>query len=158
MSIAIACLMMRQYLELKFVCILYSHHDVWKKYGLTYLDPDKHWPCRKYPMELDLTTWTTSRKKQQVPWAPLLGNNNLCPNDRWLKKRLDTTLNHMTIVPVGKKGDTDCCFIDGPIKSKQETIFSILVQGNMSCYVNNFGLIFVSNAGKIFVPNQIFMD
>ncbi len=107
-TLANAYMMMQRYCELKCTRVPYSHHDFQEKVGLAYLDPNKHWPCRKSPPKLLAISHKTPKSKQQIPWAPRLDNNALCPDTGQLKNRLDTTLNHMPIVPLGKKGDANC--------------------------------------------------
>ncbi len=107
-TLANAYMMMWRYCELKCTHVPYSHHDFHEKVGLAYLDPNKHWPRRKSPPELLAIAHKTPKSKQQIPRAPRLDNNALCPDNGRLKNRLDTTLNHMPIVPPGKKGDANC--------------------------------------------------
>ncbi len=108
-TVANSYMMMRRCCELKCVRVPYSHHDFHEKCGLGYLDLKKYWPCRK-----SLTICnkpdniTPPRKKPPVPRAPWFDEAALCPDNGRIKKRLDSTLNHMPTTPLGAKGNVNC--------------------------------------------------
>ena len=87
----------KRYCELKGVPVQWSHHDWIEAIGYAHLDPDEDWPRRKSPSESPMTT-TSSASKTRVP---KIDSKALSPTRGRMKVRLDTSVNHMPVVPRG---------------------------------------------------------
>ena len=94
----------KRYCELKGVPVLWSHHAWNEAIGYSHLDPDEDWPRKKSPPETPKSTTSSDSKKR----APKIDNKALSPTRGRMKVRLDTSRNHMPVVPRGKPHSNVC--------------------------------------------------
>ena len=94
----------KQYCKLKGVTVQWSHHDWNEAIGHAHLDPDEDWPRKKSPPETPKSTTSTVSKKR----APKIDIMALSPTQGLMKVRLNTSMNHMPVVPRGKHFNNVC--------------------------------------------------
>ena len=94
----------KRYCELKGVPVKWSHHDWNEAIGYAHLDPGEDWPRKKSCPETAMSTTSSASKKR----APKMDSKALSPTRGRMKVRLDTSVNHMPVVPRGERFNNVC--------------------------------------------------
>ena len=94
----------KRYCELKGVLVQWNHHNWNEAIGYTHLNPDKDWQRKKSPPATPKSTTSSDSKKR----APKIDNKALSPTRGQMKVRLDTSRNHMPVIPRGKPHNNVC--------------------------------------------------
>ncbi len=105
-SLTMEYMMMRRYCELKHVHVPHSHHNFHKKCRLAYIDPKKHWPCRKsHPHLCPMNVKTLTKKHQAVQSSITKIWQDWSLPRQWLAQDM---IGHMPTIPAGMKGEVNC--------------------------------------------------